>query len=256
MEKVPGEASAFIALNKVCKTYQLGEVSVPVLHGVTLRVDKGEMVALMGASGSGKTTLMNILGCLDSPTSGEYWFENREVGKLSSSERARLRNEKIGFVFQNFNLLPRTSALDNVLMPLNYAHHVISRREELKRGTELLRRLGLSERMHHYPSQLSGGQQQRVAIARALVNNPTVLYADEPTGNLDSKTSKDVLGIFEELNAEGMTVVLVTHEAEVAQVAKRVIRVVDGQIKEMDIGASGQETSSRQLTKIADGAVQ
>ena len=221
---------SLIELHDIRKTYSLGEIDVPVLKGITLSIEKGEYVALMGASGSGKSTLMNILGCLDRPTSGDYLFDGREVGRLSGDERAKLRNKYIGFVFQSFNLLPRTSALENVCMPLYYTAGDISSREAAKRGRAMLERVGLADRMHHEPSQLSGGQQQRVAIARALVNRPPVLFADEPTGNLDSKTSVEVMNLFEELNREGITIILVTHATEVADCAKRTIHIQDGLI--------------------------
>ena len=223
---------SLIELKNVTKTYHLGEVDVPVLKGVSLTIARGESVALMGASGSGKSTLMNILGCLDRPTTGEYWLDGEQVGILSSDQRAKVRNRKIGFVFQNFNLLPRTSALDQVAMPLSYAASGLSEREGRKRAVELLKRVGLGDRMHHEPSQLSGGQQQRVAIARALINNPPLLFADEPTGNLDSHTSEDVLNMFQKLNEQdGLTVILVTHDPEVANHAKRAIRIRDGLIE-------------------------
>ena len=229
---------SLIELHDIRKTYSLGEIDVPVLKGITLSIEKGEYVALMGASGSGKSTLMNILGCLDRPTSGDYMFDGREVGRLSGDERAKLRNKYIGFVFQSFNLLPRTSALENVCMPLYYTAGDLSSREATRRGREMLERVGLSERMYHEPSQLSGGQQQRVAIARALVNHPPVLFADEPTGNLDSKTSVEVMKLFETLNNEGITIILVTHATEVADCAKRTIHIQDGLIVS---GAFGRE---------------
>ena len=221
---------ALIELKEITKTYFLGEIDVPVLKGITLSIDRGEYVALMGASGSGKSTLMNILGCLDRQTTGEYLLDGEEVGRASGDRRAVVRNHKIGFVFQSFNLLPRTSALDNVIMPLSYTAGGLSRRECRRRGMEMLKRVGLAERSGHYPSQLSGGQQQRVAIARALINHPPVLFADEPTGNLDSKTSEEVMQMFGELNAEGITVILVTHSVEIAAFAKRSIHVQDGRI--------------------------
>jgi ABC-type lipoprotein export system ATPase subunit len=231
-----------IELNNVEKTYDLGEIKVPVLKGVSLRIGRGEHVALMGASGSGKSTLMNILGCLDHVTSGEYWLDGGNVSQLSSDERAGVRNSKIGFVFQNFNLLARTSALENVMMPLTYAHEGVSDGQARARAMELLNRVGLGDRFHHYPSQLSGGQQQRVAIARALINKPPLLFADEPTGNLDSHTSVEVLEMFEKLNRdEGITIILVTHDPNVANHARRRIHIHDGKIESgaFDAGAHG-----------------
>jgi ABC-type lipoprotein export system ATPase subunit len=220
-----------IELHDIYKTYYLGEIDVPVLKGVSFSVARGELVALMGASGSGKSTLMNILGCLDRPTSGEYWLDGREVSKFTPDQRALVRNQKLGFVFQNFNLLPRTSAIENVMMPLSYTNDHLSDREARRQSEEMLRRVGLEDRMSHEPSQLSGGQQQRVAIARALVNRPSILFADEPTGNLDSGTSEEVLRMFEQLNDEdGITIILVTHDANVASHAKRLIQIRDGVI--------------------------
>jgi macrolide transport system ATP-binding/permease protein len=227
-----GVLMEFIKLRDLYKTYHLGEIDVPVLKGVSLSIAQGEFVALMGTSGSGKTTLMNILGCLDRPSSGEYWLEGRDVVAMSSDEWAQLRNEKIGFVFQNFNLLPRTSALDNVIMPLSYTAEHLSDREARQRAEELLHRVGLAGRLDHESSQLSGGQQQRVAIARALINHPPLLFADEPTGNLDSRTSEEVLELFRQLNEEeGVTIILVTHDANVARAAKRIIRISDGVVE-------------------------
>ena len=220
-----------VELRDIHKTYHIGDIAVPVLKGVSLAIARGELVALMGASGSGKSTLMNLLGCLDHPSSGEYWLDGREVSTLSADQRALLRNRMLGFVFQNFNLLPRTSALENVAMPLTYTASHLSERQMRKRAEEVLRHVGLGDRMDHEPSQLSGGQQQRVAIARALVNNPPLLFADEPTGNLDSHTSEDVLAMFQELNRrDGITIILVTHDANVAGCARRRIHIHDGLI--------------------------
>jgi len=222
----------FIELRDLYKTYNLGEIEVPVLKGISLTIDRGEFVALMGTSGSGKTTLMNILGCLDRPPSGEYWLDGQDVVAMTADEWAQLRNQKIGFVFQSFNLLPRTTSLENVIMPLSYTAEHLSDREARQRAEDLLKRVGLGERQDHEPSQLSGGQQQRVAIARALVNHPPLLFADEPTGNLDSHTSEEVLELFRKLNEEeGVTIILVTHDANVARSAKRVIRITDGTVE-------------------------
>jgi ABC-type lipoprotein export system ATPase subunit len=222
-----------IELRDIEKTYHLGEIDVPVLKGVSLNVARGELVALMGASGSGKSTLMNILGCLDRPTDGRYWLDGEDVSRLSADARALVRNRKIGFVFQSFNLLPRTSAVENVVMPLTYTAEDISDREARRRAVELLERVGLGDRLDHEPTQLSGGQQQRVAIARALINRPPVLLADEPTGNLDSRTSREVLEMFQQLNREEhLTVVLVTHDPDVARHAQRVIHIYDGVIRD------------------------
>src|SRR3954447_17892805 len=220
-----------IRIDDLYKTYHLGEIDVPVLKGVSLTIERGEIVALMGVSGSGKTTLMNILGCLDRQSSGTYLFDGEDVSRLSTSERALLRNRKIGFVFQNFNLLARTDALENVLMPMSYSGASFSERRGRERARQLLANVGLADRMGHEPSQLSGGQQQRVATARSLANAPIFLLADEPTGNLDSRTSQEILQMLQRLNAdEGITILLVTHDAWVASHAQRVIHIRDGLI--------------------------
>lgn len=220
-----------IELRGIEKTYQMGDISVPVLKGISLSIKQGELVALTGSSGSGKSTLMNILGCLDRPTAGEYWLEGVETSRLTADERAMLRNRKLGFVFQSFNLLARTSALENVAIPLSYTAEPLTDGEVRKRAAEMLGRVGLADRLDHHPSQLSGGQQQRVAIARALINHPPVLFADEPTGNLDSRTSEEVLRMFEQLNREdGITIIMVTHDPKVAAHARQIIRIDDGLI--------------------------
>jgi len=234
-----------IELHGIEKTYQMGDISVPVLKGVSLTIRQGELVALTGSSGSGKSTLMNILGCLDRPTAGEYWLDGAETSHLSSDERALLRNRKLGFVFQSFNLLSRTSALENVAMPLSYTAGQLSDAEIKKRAAEMLGRVGLADRLDHHPSQLSGGQQQRVAIARALINHPPVLFADEPTGNLDSRTSEEVLQMFEQLNREdGITIIMVTHDPKVAAHARQVIRIDDGLILNDQTPATPAQTPS------------
>jgi macrolide transport system ATP-binding/permease protein len=227
---------SLLRLENITKTYHLGEIDVPVLKGISFTVERGELVALMGASGSGKSTLMNVLGCLDRPTSGKYWFDGQEISSLSANERALVRTAKLGFVFQSFNLLPRTTAVHNVLMPLDYSTKAPPIRAAVERAHEILERVGLGDRLEHVPSQMSGGQQQRVAIARALINQPDLLLADEPTGNLDSQTSVEILEMFQQLNAAGLTVMLVTHDPKVAAYADRVIRVVDGLIVEDDHG--------------------
>jgi ABC-type lipoprotein export system ATPase subunit len=219
-----------IQLRNIRKTYQLGEIAVDALCGVSLDIDRGEYLALLGTSGSGKTTLMNTLGCLDRPTSGSYLLEGEEVVSMTGDERARLRNRKIGFVFQSFNLLSRTSALENVELPMMYASKLHGS-ERHERVLKLLTKVGLEARLDHHPSQLSGGQQQRVAIARALANEPSILLADEPTGNLDSRTSREVMDLFQQLNREdGITIILVTHDQELARRALRAVVLRDGEV--------------------------
>jgi len=217
-----------IELEKITKIYQMGKVEVPALRGVSLNVQAGEMVALVGASGSGKSTLMNIMGFLDKPTEGKYILEGVDVSQLGDNKLAEMRNRKIGFVFQNYNLLARTAAVANVELPLIYG----GAGQKRKRAIEALERVGLKTRATHKPSELSGGEQQRVAIARALVNNPSLILADEPTGNLDTKASNDIIQIFCQLNREGITIVMVTHEMDIAAQAKRIVRLLDGQIIE------------------------
>jgi len=220
-----------IEIHDLTKVYSLGEVEVRALDGINLTVDQGDFVAIMGPSGSGKSTLMNIIGCLDRPTAGTYKLDGVDVSELDRDERAVIRNAKIGFVFQSFNLLARTSAAENVELPLLYGELGLARTERRKAAMEALHRVGLAGREGNHPSQLSGGQQQRVAIARALVTNPAILLADEPTGNLDSRTSEEIMGIFQKLNEDGKTVVLITHEPDIAQHAKRVVTVRDGRIQ-------------------------
>ncbi len=219
-----------VLLERVDKTYGSGDLAVRALRGVDLRVERGEFVAVMGASGSGKSTLMNLLGCLDVPSAGRYLLDGIDVSRLDDVELAFLRNRKIGFVFQSYNLVPRTTALRNVELPLVYAR--VPRAERRERAEEALDAVGVGNRAHHVPSELSGGQQQRVAIARAIVTEPSLILADEPTGNLDSKSGADVMQIFSRLNSAGRTVVMITHEAEVAAIAGRVIQLVDGSVGE------------------------
>lgn len=231
-----------IELKNITKVYHLGEIDLPVLKGISLTIEDGEFVSLTGASGSGKSTLMNILGCLDHPSGGEYWIDGKNVAGLNANQRAKLRNERIGFVFQNFNLLPRTSALENVMMPAYYRHPALPTSQIRERALELIKLVGLEERMHHTPAQLSGGQQQRVAIARSLINKPGILLADEPTGNLDSTTSVEVMNMFRELNRrQGITVIIVTHDPKTAAFTDRAINMADGLILE---GVSDELTAT------------
>jgi macrolide transport system ATP-binding/permease protein len=248
-EEVSAARDELILLENVCKNYRRGEMEIPVLRGVSLTIKRGELVALVGTSGSGKSTLMNILGCLDRPTSGSYKFEGKEIASLSPDERAGLRNTKIGFVFQNFNLLTRTSALNNARMPLDYSPAHPSDTDTREHAEKMLEVVGLAERMDHEPSALSGGQQQRVAIARSLINHPQLLLADEPTGNLDSRTTEEVLRMFQQLNEqEGLTIIIVTHDESVARHAQRIIRMKDGVIVDEGPGAQSD------VAKRAEGA--
>ena len=218
-----------IETKNLTKEYQVGSQKVKALDGIDLNVDKGEFISIMGPSGSGKTTLMNIIGCLDSPSNGSYTLNNKSVSDLSENQLAKIRNKEIGFVFQSFHLLARNSALENVMLPLKYAGS--DKKTALIKSKESLDRVGLSDRYDHSPSELSGGQQQRVAIARALVNQPSILFADEPTGNLDSKTGNDVMNIFKQLNSNGQTIILITHEDSIAKQSNRIITIMDGLIK-------------------------
>lgn len=220
--------SNVIKIRNIIRDFKLGQEIVNVLKGIDLDIERGEYVAIMGPSGSGKSTLMNIVGCLDTATSGTYILNGKDVSKMSDDELADIRNTEIGFVFQTFNLLPRTTALDNVALPMVYAG--ISKSERIKRATQVLKDVGLSDRMDHKPNELSGGQRQRVAVGRALVNHPSIILADEPTGNLDSKTSLEILNLFEDIHKAGNTVIVVTHEEDVAARAKRIIRLIDGMI--------------------------
>ena len=218
-----------IKTTELKRSFEVGSETVDAIKGINLEVDAGEFIAIMGPSGSGKTTLMNIIGCLDTPTSGEYYLNNKLVNQLNEDELAGIRNKEIGFVFQSFHLLAKNSALDNVLLPMKYAGANID--EATIRAKHVLNQVGLSDRMSHGPTELSGGQQQRVAIARAMVNTPSILFADEPTGNLDSKTEGEVMGLFKELNEEGQTIILITHEEEIAKQSKRIINIKDGLIE-------------------------
>ncbi len=219
-----------IDIRDITKVYEMGQEQVHALSGVTLGVARGEYVAIMGPSGSGKSTLMNLIGCLDTPTSGSYVLNGREVATMTDDELAAIRNQEIGFVFQTFNLLPRTNALQQVELPLVYSG--LPRRERRERAVQALEAVGLADRMSHQPNELSGGQRQRVAVARALINNPSILLADEPTGNLDSQTGGEIMSLFEQLNARGNTIVLVTHEEDIASHARRIVRLRDGKVRE------------------------
>ena len=222
-------SNSLISLEQINKTYVLGEQTVHALKGVDLKIQKGEYLALMGPSGSGKSTLMNIIGCLDSPTSGKYWLNGKEVSQMSDSDLSEVRNTEIGFVFQTFNLLNRLTAIENVALPLVYAGIPVS--ERIQRAQSVLEKVGLKDRMKHKPNELSGGQRQRVAVARALINNPSLLLADEPTGNLDTKTSHEIMALFNEIHESGNTIVLVTHEEDIANHARNIVRMRDGIIE-------------------------
>jgi len=218
-----------IKTKNLTKEYEAGSQIVRALNGIDLSVEKGEFISIMGPSGSGKTTLMNIIGCLDSPTNGTYHLNDKSVSQLDDDELAKIRNEEIGFVFQSFHLLPRSTALENVMLPLKYAG--CSENEAVERSKKVLEKVGLQDRVKHSPSELSGGQQQRVAIARALVNQPSILFADEPTGNLDSKTGNEVMNLFKELNSQGQTIIIITHEDNIASQSNRIITIKDGLIE-------------------------
>ena len=222
-------ASSILQLENICKSYYLGKQELPVLKGITLDIFKNEYVALMGPSGSGKSTLMNILGCLDSPTGGKYILNGKDVSRMPDDDLAEVRNKEIGFVFQQFNLLPRLTAAENVALPLIYSG--VSKKERIERAAAVLNKVKLDDRMHHKPNELSGGQCQRVAIARALINNPAIILADEPTGNLDSKTSYEIMDILGKIHADGNTVILVTHEEDISHFAHRLIRLRDGSVE-------------------------
>ena len=243
--------AAVVHLEDIHKIYDSGEVQVHAVRGVSLEFSKGEFMAIMGASGSGKSTLMNTLGCLDRPTRGRYLLDSIDISQLNRNQLADLRNEKLGFVFQGFNLLSRTTALENVELPMLYGPHRPSAREMQERALRCLDIVGLSDRADHFPSQLSGGQQQRVAIARALVNNPQVLLADEPTGNLDSKTAVDVMGVFQRLNAQGITIVMVTHELDIARFCKRNLIMRDGRVVS-DIAVPDRLVAEVELRRLLD----
>ena len=234
-----------IRLLDIRKYYKVGTQTVKALQGINLNIYKNEYVALMGASGSGKSTLMNILGCLDTPTSGEYFLNGKDVSKMDDNSLAEIRNKEIGFIFQTFNLLPRSSALDNVTLPLVYAGFAKARR--IEKAMKVLDSVKLSDRVHHKPNELSGGQRQRVAVARALVNDPSIILADEPTGNLDSKTSIEMMGLFEEIHQLGNTVIVVTHEEEIARFAHRIIRLRDGFVESDDVNPHIKTMADYQL---------
>jgi putative ABC transport system ATP-binding protein len=243
--------NAVIKLEDIHKTYHTGEVDVHAVRGVSLEIATGEFVAVMGASGSGKSTLMNMLGCLDRPTRGHYFLDGTDVSGLGRDALADIRNEKIGFVFQGFNLLSRTSALENVELPMLYEHGNLSARQQRERARKALEIVGLADRSDHHPNQLSGGQQQRVAIARALVNEPALLLADEPTGNLDSQTSIEIMGVFQKLNSQGMSIVMVTHELDIARYTRRNVVMRDGRVVS-DLPVAERLTAERELARLRE----
>jgi putative ABC transport system ATP-binding protein len=243
--------SVIVQLSDIHKTYSSGEVPVHALRGVSLTIQKGEFVAIMGASGSGKSTMMNLLGCLDRPTKGSFLLDGTDVSKLDRNALADIRNQKLGFVFQGFNLLSRTTALENVELPMLYGARKLSRREMRDRALKSLELVGLGQRADHFPSQLSGGQQQRVAIARALINDPQVLLADEPTGNLDSKTSVEIMGVFQRLNEQGITILMVTHELDIAHYCKRNLIMRDGRLVS-DVPVENRLIATAELRKLQE----
>jgi len=244
-------ATTIIKLEQIHKVYQTGDVEVHAVRGVSAEVMSGEFVAIMGASGSGKSTLMNIIGCLDRPTQGRYLLDGTDVSELGRDELADIRNQKIGFIFQGFNLLSRTSALENVELPMLYLHKSVSNREQQERAQHALEMVGLADRADHHPNQLSGGQQQRVAVARALVNHPALLLADEPTGNLDSQTSIEIMGVFQKLNDQGITIVMVTHELDIARYTKRNLIMRDGRIVS-DVPVADRLDAQNELQRLRD----
>jgi putative ABC transport system ATP-binding protein len=243
---IPAAVDAVIRIEGVRKDYVMGVETIRALRGVDLTIERGDYVAIMGPSGSGKSTLMNVIGCLDTPTAGEYWLNDNAVAQLRDDDLAHIRNREIGFVFQTFNLLPRATALHNVELPLIYAG--VPRRERHERAVDVLQRVGLGDRMDHRPSELSGGQRQRVAVARALVNRPAILLADEPTGNLDSRTSHEIMALFDELYANGQTIILVTHEPDIAAHARRTVVLRDGLIESDRISERHLNTENREAS--------